>query len=498
MGIIGIVVIDPFRQGFREGNRIIPVGGPDQVCVRLRNRKKMKLPQKLKAKLEQKLNYLPWADYLEESIITITKILPHIELVRMKIGGLKEKNGIKWVTSDRRAIRCYLQLNGGKRKNKKRRYGIQFEARRRSKSAIESKTLDIREYKILRVAINRIRTVFKYEIRNINIINSFASRLDEIITAEYLKDAYSLTLDLSKLFQNIRSLAEQTYENKALTFGCIIESDRETKQSMPNDFAGDFLIKKKYRSLSDGYYTAYLLSRHGKLLKFLDLEEPSVKTDHRSFFPGWCKNIMSQSKDNRLSICLTRQGDILVFEDKSLRFTYRLGRWQYWNHTHIVNMLKEIARVQRVPKPIIPRVVRAIYRAALDISFRRTGGLFVLLRNRNDLRKIAHEGDAMKDHSRLDLDKKFDASLPQDKVYSIPKSIILELSALDGAIILNNHGEILAYGAVLEPRRRGKIVIEEGSRTKAAKGASNYGLVVKISSDGDITVFSKGSEFLKI
>jgi DNA integrity scanning protein DisA with diadenylate cyclase activity len=459
-----------------------------------------RLPLKIKNKLKNKLNYAPWIDFLEDSFSTITKILPHIELVSFRICSLKESNGIKWGTSTRRFIKGYLVLTGNKHKYRRRKlkYGIEFIAKRRSKSVIESKTLDLQEFKLLRVAINRIRTIFRQEIKNDNVLNSFVFRLDEIITAEYLRETYGLTFDIGKLFQNIRKLAEQTYENKALTFGCIIESDKKMKQSVPNDFAEEFLIRKRYRALSDGYYTAYLLSRHGKLLEFLDLEKHVVKADHRSFFPSWCKNLMSQSKDNRLSICLTRQGDILVFENKCLRFTYRLGRWQYWNHTHIVNMLKEIARVQRVPRAIVPRVVRAIYRAALDISFRRTGGLFVLLRNRNDLRKIAREGDAIMDDNRLDLDKRFDISLPQDKIYFMPKSIILELSALDGAVILNNYGEILAYGAILEPKRKGKIVIEEGSRTKAAKGASNYGLVVKISSDGDITIFSEGTEFLKI
>jgi len=38
----------------------------------------------------------------------------------------------------------------------------------------------------------------------------------------------------------------------------------------------------------------------------------------------------------------------------------------------------------------------------------------------------------------------------------------------------------------------------EGSRTKAGIGASNYGLVLKVSSDGDITVFHDGEEFLRV
>lgn len=48
--------------------------------------------------------------------------------------------------------------------------------------------------------------------------------------------------------------------------------------------------------------------------------------------------------------------------------------------------------------------------------------------------------------------------------------------------------------SVLQPRRSGKLRGTEGSRTKAAIGASNYGLAVKISSAGDITIYYKGIE----
>ena len=69
---------------------------------------------------------------------------------------------------------------------------------------------------------------------------------------------------------------------------------------------------------------------------------------------------------------------------------------------------------------------------------------------------------------------------------------------MDGAVVLDNSGRIRAYGAVLQPKKTGKLRGTEGSRTKAAIGASNYGLAVKISSDGDISVYYKGSEFIRV
>jgi DNA integrity scanning protein DisA with diadenylate cyclase activity len=65
-------------------------------------------------------------------------------------------------------------------------------------------------------------------------------------------------------------------------------------------------------------------------------------------------------------------------------------------------------------------------------------------------------------------------------------------------VVLANSGKILAYGAILQPKKVGRLRGSEGSRTKAAIGASNYGLALKISSDGDMTVYYKGEEFFRM
>ena len=140
----------------------------------------------------------------------------------------------------------------------------------------------------------------------------------------------------------------------------------------------------------------------------------------------------------------------------------------------------------------------SIYRAALDVSFRRSGGMFVVLRNSARLSQVVRAADQIGHPKRGALSKQFDAALPARRIQDLPRTLILELAALDGAIVLSNQGALRAYGAVLEPKRRGRIDAEEGSRTKAAIGASNYGLAVKISSDGDITVYARGKEFIRV
>ena len=91
-------------------------------------------------------------------------------------------------------------------------------------------------------------------------------------------------------------------------------------------------------------------------------------------------------------------------------------------------------------------------------------------------------------------DGEFDEVIGEHNIQSLPRAILVELASL----IMNNSGRIRAYGAVLQPKKKERLRGTEGSRTKAAIGASNYGLAVKISSDGDITVYHEGKEFIRV
>lgn len=319
---------------------------------------------------------------------------------------------------------------------------------------------------------------------------------EERMVARHLRNHHDLDLDLAAWFAALRQLAEQSYENKSLTFGCIINTTDTTLPGSGSTFPIDFLERKRYRALSDGYRTAYRVSSRGAIIGFSELP-PRAPEGHK-YYPKWCDDLAAHSRGNRLGLCLTRQGDLLVLDGGRLTFTYRFGRWQYWNHTHIVDLISNAARVQHVLPAQVSGVVRSIYRAALDVAFRRSGGLFVILRSRNNLRKLVRHGDAIGDHGRPKLDAEFDTVLDDVRVQTASRAVVAELAALDGAVVMANTGQILAYGTVLDPRRKGRVRAAEGSRTKAAIGASNYGLAVKISSDGDITVYAAGKKLIAV
>ena len=325
-------------------------------------------------------------------------------------------------------------------------------------------------------------------------LQAIRTSFDELVVSEHVSQHHGLSLSLRELFAGLHKLAEQTYENKALTFGCILDHAAKSKASVA--FPRDFLTTKKYRALSDRYHTAYYLSGSGQVIDFVDLDEfEDRELSGKHFYPSWAASMARASRDRKCGIVLSRQGDLLVFDNGTLRFTYRYGRWQYWNHSHLVTLLRDRARAQHVAPSFLGRLIGEVYRSALDISFRRSGALFVILRNTANLRMVVRTGDAISDPGRSPADAAFDQAISGKNVAD---AVMVELASLDGAVVLNNSAEILAYGAVLRPKKSGRLLGSEGSRTKAAIGASLYGLSVKVSSDGDITVYHKGKEFIRI
>jgi hypothetical protein len=62
------------------------------------------------------------------------------------------------------------------------------------------------------------------------------------------------------------------------------------------------------------------------------------------------------------------------------------------------------------------------------------------------------------------------------------------MAALDGATIIDYQGNVLAAGAIVKLRGAGSP--HGGARKAAAKTLGEYGLAIKVSSDGAITGFT--------
>ena len=450
------------------------------------------------SKLRQRLGQ-EGEDFIEHAAAAVQRLLPHVQVTAWKEGPWLKPQCV-WTSAQRTEVRITIAV-GSQLDADARSLTATVKRRRAAAGGAATATIDLREHNICALIALRISQVM--ERRPVSAdggasIRAIRDAFDEFVVASHLQAHHNLKLPVTSILGAIHTLSEQSYENKALTFGCILDPEESGRQAAAN-FPSDFLRSKKYKALSDGFRTAYVVSTEGRVFDFVDLDryEQEPLTE-KHYFPDWAEPIARASRKGRCGIALSRQGDVLVFDKGTLRFTYRYGRWQYWNHAQLVKLLRDRARAQRVPKDILGRVVGAIYRAALDVSFRRSGGLFVILHNRENLHQVVRPGDALADQDRSKTDTEFDQVLEGHTIQSLPRAVTVELASLDGAVVLENSGRILAYGAVLKPRRSGRLRGTEGSRTKAAIGASNYGLAVKISSDGDISVYHDGTELIRV
>lgn len=437
--------------------------------------------------------------FLEHAADAIQRILPHVEISTWRETSWTRPSSV-WTSTKKTEIRMTIAV--GPKDSPDSRSLVASIQRRSVPGAggLAKQIIDLREHDICKRIALRVSEVLDRgrSATSTASIQAIGDAFDEHIVAQHVEAHHGLRMSVSSVFEALHTLSEQSYENKALTFGCILDP---AESRTPSDvrFPDEFLQAKKYKALSDGYKTAYHVSRNGRVSGFVDLDRFERKPlTEKHYFPDWAEPMARASRHGRCGIVLSRQGDILVFDEGTLRFTYRYGRWQYWNHAHLVNLLRDRARAQRVPPRILGRVIGAIYRAALDVSFRRSGGLFVILHNRNSLRDVARSGDAIGDARRDNPDMDFDEVLRTHTIQSLPRTVVVELASLDGAVVLDNSGSLRCYGAVLHPKRAGRLRGVEGSRTKAAIGASNYGLAAKVSSDGDITVYHRGTAFIRM
>ena len=437
--------------------------------------------------------------FLIHALESFERLLPHLEIKNFSQADWEDKY-VSWKDKHKKIDIC---IPVGKETDSKSA-SLLFTVERRtviSSLPLKKRTIHEREYKLCGLIVDRILEVLALQFSNDDELSilSLTENFDEHVVTRNIKNHNKLKIDVAEIISAMHRLSESTYENKAMTFGCIVDPDTEKK--IEKTFPTKLLEQKKYRALSDGFRTAYIVSNDSALDDFIDLEEFEK---HRSFsgkhyFPEWTKYFARASRDGFCGICLSRQGDILIFDGGTLRFTYRYGKWQYWNHEYLIDLLHKKGRSQKVSNAIRRKVVNAVYRAALDVSFRRCGGLFIVLKNKTDLLEIIKSNEVIGASKSSAADTQFDQILSKhNSVQAIDRSIIVDIAALDGAVVLESSGKIRAYAVVLDPSVKLRGIETEGSRTKAALGASMFGLAIKISSDGDITVFHEGEKFIRV
>jgi hypothetical protein len=199
--------------------------------------------------------------------------------------------------------------------------------------------------------------------------------------------------------------------------------------------------------------------------------------DPPSFAPYSQAALAAWAVDGRVVLTLTQRGDILVFKDGQLLLAKRYGRWHFLTHRPFVT---------RMPVPNSIAVRRAVYESCLDASFAHRGAcLGVVMKDRAArMQEVVTRGDRLDNRDSLKA-RALDLLIAGRSFPELDRRFRLELLSIDGALVLDHRGKVLAVGAILKIPGGST----GGGRLAAARVLASLGLGIKVSQDGSIVCF---------
>jgi hypothetical protein len=254
-------------------------------------------------------------------------------------------------------------------------------------------------------------------------------------------------------------------------------------------------IRSFYR-LCNGLQTLALVDQNGFLAEIVDV------ADWAKAYGGIPLPVPSAARyqtHSRATLCgghvcmiLTPNGEMKIIADGVQIFRFWDGGWR----------LTDAERKYQLWTDAVgdSDLAERLFIAALNLAEERRGGLLVVLDDPGDVRKLVSTTDLLKHLPDRGLDPiagrkdQLHYLLHQKQVLDVPVSVLETIARIDGAIVLDQDSNLLAFGAILRHRDLADLHPEniEGGRTTAAIAASEFGSVLMISEDGLISFFRKG------
>jgi len=232
----------------------------------------------------------------------------------------------------------------------------------------------------------------------------------------------------------------------------------------------------------------------GKLFGLFTIPEKSISHSNNLIAPHTkLEGIFDLLQNGTCLFITTSNGDIYFALPNDAIFYKTQGRWHYINYKNLENALGEITN---------KTINKSLLRLILDISFERNGALIFIPENEKNILEIIPDykeeikinGDLRNTIKNLNINDKSD------------RTIIKTSSKVDGALVINSEGNVLDVSCMIGQPTKSRLKdlnIEKlerfsGARSTAAWNSSLYGISIKISEDGPITIFKSGKLVFEI
>lgn len=320
-----------------------------------------------------------------------------------------------------------------------------------------------------------------------------AERCQVETIAEFMD--FSARACLLRILDTMAAWGGQSYEGQRIAFSVGLEEQDATENDTLAPTFMELRDEDFLKVMTSGYDTLLVCDRQGRLLRHDTLIPAPMSSSwsaaelhddisamEQAYAPVHFLPIARWAAGGRYALSLNREGEILLFKDKTLLFVRRRGQWIFFTHSAY------IAGLGRRGQKVAAR--KALYQTVLDVSFKRSGGCIGLWnpRHRRDATCIAGPdrldvpGGGPHEESMSPKSRFLRQIISGRKFQDLPRKLRQELVSIDGATVILHDGTILTVGAILK--------IEGGStgggRTAAAMELAKKGVGVKISNDGKI------------
>jgi hypothetical protein len=250
---------------------------------------------------------------------------------------------------------------------------------------------------------------------------------------------------------------------------------------------------RSFHRICDGLRTVALVDREGLMVELVDVAEwarPFVE------LPLPVPSARRYEAHSRATLCgghvclvLTPNGEIKIFADGAQVFSFLDGRWHLTDAVEKYRIWEEGVGNQEL--------AYRLFSVALNLAEGRRGGLFVILDDPRRARELLSPHDLLhqqQDSARVGSKNQLHYLLRSQRVTEISQPVLETIARIDGSIVLDRDGNLLAFGAIL---RHSPVAVAageavEGSRTAAAIAASQFGNVLKVSEDGRLSFYQRG------
>ena len=311
---------------------------------------------------------------------------------------------------------------------------------------------------------------------------------------------------VAEVIEILRVAALSTYENHPISTGVLLLGTNQDPVGedggavLGPQYSGELTSIKSFFRLADGVRTVFLVAKDGRLVDLVDMERWATQSS-----PGplavpcaapYTAHARATLNGGHVGVVLSPQREIKVFARGEQVFAFRNADW------HLLDLTAKYQMWEAAVGSESDTLARRLFQTALDLSDARQGALFVVLR-----RPLETLAELVTADDRLDMepvDAVRDPDVPSRRhllhllagrtVTDLDASVMAALATLDGAMVCDRHGQLLAAGAIL---RHPLAAVDggraaEGARTTAAIAASRFGPVLKVSEDGLITCFDSG------